>query len=286
MKLRTVCIAGAVLFALAVASPGIASARNYTHGRAVWFRDVTINPGDVIRGDLTVVMGSATCEPGALIDGNVRTYGGSFTQLDGCVVNGEVVDVYGDSAVIPNFVRPHGHLALFDENQRIYTHLAYGVIVMLVFLLFPLRVRLALDRVEKHPGLSAAVGTLALVAVLPIAILLIVSIVGIPLVVLEVAALFAALWIGQGAVAILVGRRLYELIRPRTTPSPLGALLLGLVVVGAAELVPVIGWAVTAIVWLVGLGAALLAFVSDHGLGAFTRSATPIGGTPMNRPTV
>ena len=129
--------------------------------------------------------------------------------------------------------------------------------------------------------LSAAAGTLAFVAVLPIAILLALSIIGIPLIVLEFAALFAGLWIGQAAVSLLIGRRLYELARPHTTPSPLGALIVGLVVVSAAEILPVVGWAVTALVWLVGLGAAVLAFWRDM---HFTNpGSTPVGGAPMNR---
>jgi len=152
-----------------------------------------------------------------------------------------------------------------------------------VFLLFPLRMRLALDRVERHPGLSAAVGTGAIVAILPVALLLLISIVGIPLIALEAAALFAGVWIGTGAVALLVGRRLWELAMPRTTPAPLAALILGLVVVSAAEIVPVVGWAVTALVWLVGLGATILAFIKPNTWSTFAQRPT-IGGPPMNTP--
>jgi membrane-bound ClpP family serine protease len=96
--------------------------------------------------------------------------------------------------------------------------------VLLVFLLFPLRMRLALDRVERHPGLAAFVGIAAAIAVLPVAILLAISIVGIPLIVLEFAAVFVGIWLGTGAIALLVGRRLTEQMLPSTTPSPLYAL--------------------------------------------------------------
>ncbi len=112
------------------------------------------------------------------------------------------------------------------------------------------------------------------------------SIIGIPLIAVEIAALFAGLWIGQGAIALLVGRRLYELMLPRATPTPLGALILGLVVVSAAEIVPVVGWFVTILVWLVGLGAAILAFIRGAGgTGYFNvgaRQGAPAGGPPMN----
>ena len=111
--------------------------------------------------------------------------------------------------------------------------------------------------------------------------MLLLSIVGIPLIVLEIAAaVFAGVWIGQGAVALLVGRRLAELAHPSGTPSPLIALVLGLVVVsGGAEIVPVVGWAVTALISLIGLGAAILTLVRDPGVPGSFRS--PIGGPPM-----
>jgi peptidoglycan/LPS O-acetylase OafA/YrhL len=148
-------------------------------------------------------------------------------------------------------------------------------------LLFPLRVRVALERVEKHPGLSALTGTVAMVAILPIAIMLLLSIIGIPLIVIEFAALLAGIWIGHAAVALLVGRRLYELVKPHATPSPLGALILGLLVVSAAQTLPVVGWAVTALVWIVGLGATVLAFMRESAFR--TTSGTPATGTiPAN----
>ena len=39
---------------------------------------------------------------------------------------------------------------------------------MLFFLIFPLRTRIALDRLERHPGLCSAVGLLGWGAVLPL----------------------------------------------------------------------------------------------------------------------
>jgi hypothetical protein len=282
-----------LLLALAFAAASPAFASTVKGDKNVWFGNVTIGAGDVVKGDLNVVFGDATCLPGGMIDGNVHTFGGTFTQLDGCVVGGQVNAFSGDSvealAPLPWWQSRGAGASMFEENKRTIAQLAYSIIVVFVFLLFPLRVRIALDRVERHPGLSAFVGTLALIAVVPVAILLVLSIIGIPLVVIEIAALFAGIWIGQGAVALLIGRRVYELIRPSATASPVGALILGLVVVSAAELVPVVGWAVTALVWLVGLGAAILAFVGENTFQTFARNAggiptnqPPIGGTPMN----
>jgi hypothetical protein len=267
--------------ALIGASVHGASAKTYRHSHTIWFGNQTLESDDVVNGDLNVVFGNATCD-GATIRGDVRTYFGQFYPVDGCQVDGEVQDLAPTSFMTlvpwPDFNA--SNRALAEQNSHVLRSLAYAVVVLFAFLLFPVRVRVALERVERHPGLSAAAGTLAIVAALPLAILLLLSIIGIPLIVVEAAALCAGLWIGQAAVAILVGRRLFELLRPHATPTPLGALVLGLVVVGAAEMLPAVGWVVTALVWLVGLGAVILAFVRDTKFVSFT-GAPPIGGAPM-----
>jgi hypothetical protein len=277
MRRLAVAIALCTLAVGAFATP--ASARTYDRGHTVFFSDETIGFGDEVRGDLEIMFGNVTCTRGGLIDGNVRTYFGDFTQLDGCIVGGRVMNAFNgeDWSVVP-FVPHESTLDMFVANRRVWQNLAWDVVILFIFLLFPLRVRVALDRVERHPGWSAIAGTIALIAVLPLFVVLLLSIVGIPLIVLEIAALFAGLAVGYAAVAMLVGRRLYELVRPRATPSPLFALVLGLIVTGAAQTLPVVGWAVTALVGVVGLGAAALGLIRESAFGH------DVGGLPMNRP--
>jgi len=275
-RVGLIALACAALFAATLAG---ASARTYNHGVTVWFNnDLTIGDGDEIRGDLDIVFGEANCTMGGAIDGNVRTYFGTFNQLDGCRVGGRVSSAFGGDALSSVTFVPQGAFDMQGQNRRVFRSLAWDVVVLFIFLLFPLRVRIALDRVEQRPGLSAVAGVIALVAVLPIFVMLLISVVGIPLIVLEVAALFAGIWIGYASVAMLIGRRLHELIRPHATPSPLGALVLGLVVVSAAQLLPVVGWAVSVLVVVVGLGAAVLGFFPE------THVRAAISGPPMNRP--
>lgn len=282
--------------AVFAASVSFASARSHDGDVTVWFNNTTIGNGDEVHGDLDIIFGSVTCADGATIDGNVRNYGGTFEQRDGCQVNGRVVDAFGTrsaDAFVP-WLAPMNSDDFIEQNNRVLKKLAWDVVVIFAFLLFPLRVRVALDRVELHPGLSFATGTVAVVGAIPVAILLLLSVIGLPLIPLEVAALFAGLWIGNAAVALMIGRRLYELLRPHATPSPLGALALGLIVTTAAEMLPVVGWAVSALVVLVGLGAALLAFVRETSFRSFTGSSAipmppqgggpPNSGPPMNRP--
>lgn len=261
----------------------------FSHGRTVFFHDVYVAPGEVVNGDLNVLFGNATIA--GTVRGDVNIVGGTVDTAPGAEIDGEIHSAASESlrAMAPWMIMRSPMNPFTRQSRHLWVKLASSIVVLVVFLLFPLRVRLALERVEKHPGLSAAVGAIAVVAVIPIAILLVLSIIGIPLVLLEFAALFVGLWIGQGAISLLVGRRLYELVVPNATPSPLGALILGLVVVGAAEVVPLVGWAVTALIWLVGLGATILAFAREGYMRTlYTRTpfggGPPYGGPPMNRP--
>jgi hypothetical protein len=215
-----------------------------------------------VQGDVNTIFGKCIIEDGAQIDGHAN-----------CITDD------GARALAPWFVNSAAFDAFRNQDKHLLVRFGASAIVLLVFLLFPVRMRIAHDRLERHPGLAALVGTIAVLAIVPVAIILAITIVGIPLIVLEFAAVFVGIWLGTGAVALLVGRRLTELIMPSHTPSPLWALILGLVIVSAAETVPYIGWAVTALVWLVGLGASILAFLGSAPIAAIRRVG--IGGPPM-----
>jgi hypothetical protein len=279
-RLRPFVILFFAALAFAVIQPRIAAAHILDHGKTVFFHNVTIGPDDVVDGDLTVVFGDARVA--GHVRGDVNTLFGKCVIEDGAEIDGQANCVTADAAraIAPWFLNSAAFDKFAYQDKHLLAKFGASAIVLLVFLLFPMRMRLALDSVERHPGLAAFVGIVAVIAMIPLAILLAITIVGIPLIVLEFAAIFVGIWLGTGAIALLVGRRLTELVLPRTTPSPLWALVLGLVVVSAAETVPYVGWAVTALVWLVGLGASILAFLGSAPVAAAMRRAG-IGGPPM-----
>lgn len=281
MNLRLLSLLSALLTLAGFAWALPADARGRDGGETKIWTNVYVAPNETVAGDVNVVFGDVTVA--GIVTGDCNAVFGTCTLVDGGQVRGQINSVTNDGvrAFVPWAVNHErgGFGDLAEQDHRLVTKLLSSGIVILIFLLFPLRMRVALDRVEKHPALSAAAGAVAAVAIVPIGIVLLVSIIGIPLIPLEIAAIFAGVWIGTGAIALLVGRRLCELIMPASTPSPLFALILGLIVVSAAEIVPIIGWAVTALVWLVGLGAAILSFIRSNQVESVVRRA-PIGGPP------
>lgn len=271
-----------VLVVLGWGAPARAqSVRSIDHGGTYW-GDVRVDRDQVVDGSVTDLFGTVTVA--GTVKGDVTTVFGDIQEEPGSYISGHTNAVFGNdyAQAFAPWMPAMGGATLAATNFRLLMRLASSVVIVLVFLLFPVRVRVALDRVERHPGLSAAVGVLAMIAVVPVAILLFISFIGWPLIPLEMLAVVAGVFIGQAAVGLLVGRRLYEMIHPQTTPSPLAALIIGLVLVTAAELVPVVGYLVTGLVWLVGLGAAILAFIRESTfMTPPIASRPPIGGPPM-----
>ena len=278
MKVRAAITIALLAIAL-VAMPAPASARERAidHGGTYVGETVIVAPDQIVQGDVSVFGGDAKIY--GEVDGDVTTYGGTIETAPGSIITGRAQEYGGQlGSLVP---WGGGAATIAGENTRITMLLAYGIIIVLIFLIFPARVRTALDRVERHPGLSAAVGVLALVASLPIALLLLISIIGSPLILVEFVAYVACVLIGQAALGLLIGRRLYELIVPHATPAPLGALIVGLVVLSAAEILPHVGWVVGALVGLIGLGAAVLAFVRETPFLTHGSVGPPPSGPPM-----
>jgi len=280
VNVRLAAIAGIAAVAVAgFASPALADGT--VHGEFAAFHDVVVQPNQTVEGDLNVLFGNADVE--GHVTGDVNVLGGTCTLANTGLIDGKnncsLSD--GSAEALAPWLNAAGFGQIAEQDRAMFGMLAANAIVILAFLLFPLRMRLSLDRVERHPVLSAAVGVGAFFLAMPLMILTVCTIIGIPFVFLEIAALFVGSWIGQGSIALLVGRRLFEMVMPRTTPAPLAALLLGLAVVSAAEIMPFFGWPVIALMWITGLGAATLAFFRIDGPGfAFERA--PWSGPPMN----
>ncbi len=273
----------AAFFAVTFATTGTAQAevRSIYHGGS-YFGSVVVEPGQVVEGDINVVGGDVTVA--GTVDGDVNVVGGNIIlRGDGRINGQEHVAVGGDvaRAIVP-WAGDATSVQTYAPDRRMWWHVAWGVVVLLFFLIFPLRTRMAVGRLEQHPALATGAGLFGWVAVIPVAVLLAITVVLIPLIFVEFVLLAAALFIGTAALALLVGRRFYELLSPNATPTPLVALVLGLTLLTAAQLVPVVGVLVTLLTALVGLGAVILTFVPEtpSAPGAIPPRPT-IGGPPM-----
>jgi len=276
-------VAFAFLLAIvATTAFAVASPTSVDHG-GTYVGSVVVESGQTVDGDVDVVLGDATID--GTVNGDVNVLGGNIInhgRITGAshAVGGEVV---GDIVPwAPSGESYGGYMA----DHRLWWRITWDIIALVVFLIFPLRTRMALDRLEQHPAIATLAGLCGWVAVIPVSLLLLFSLILIPLIPVEFVLLAVASFVGKAALALLVGRRFYELIAPKATPTPLIALVIGLALLTAAELVPVLGIMITLLIMLVGLGAVLLTFVPDWNVpGAPGASGAPprgaIGGPPM-----
>lgn len=272
----------AALGVFATSHAALAEAKTVYHGGTYW-GSVVVPANQVVDGDLSVMFGNATIE--GTVNGNVDVLGGNIDQRSGGVITGQAHQFGGDvvQSVVP-WAPQNDDGTFFAPDAHLWWRIMWNVVILVFFLIFPLRARMAVDRLEHYPAISAVFGLLGWIAIPIVAFLMFCTIVLWPLIPVELIVCAAATFIGIAALALLVGRRFYELVQPNATPSPLVALILGLILVTAAEMVPVVGMFVTGLAALIGFGAVILTFISGMASGPNPSVPTPrapIGGPPM-----
>jgi len=201
---------------------------------------------------LAVINGSAELAAGTTVLGDVHRLGSTIMRADGVEISGSIRDLSGDIAAF----------GLFIGAAAIILWIGFGLATLLVGLLVAglaaRQVRTATALISRETGTTILVGLLAIVVPPVAAVLLMVTVIGIPagiglLVVLWPAVAFigyivAAIWLGEW----LLGRRSPE--APQAA-RPYAAAAIGLGVGFVIGLVPF----VTAILSILGLGAVVLA---------------------------
>jgi hypothetical protein len=281
VKLGLAAICGFLAAAALAPCPVRADTQAVYHG-GTYFGSVVVEPGQIVDGDLTVIFGDATIA--GIVEGDVNVVGGSYDPRPGGVVTGQIHQLGGTltQAVVPWAPSEPVYNPFFPDHRLLW-RLSWNLLALLIFLIFPLRTRMVLDRLEGHPGLSVTAGLLGCVAIIPLAVLLAITVLLIPLILLELVFVLAGIFLGTAALALLIGRRLCELVSPATTPSPLLAFLVGIGLITAAELVPVVGTLVLIFVGLIGLGATMLSFAGETFAGPVAAASprAPISGPPV-----
>jgi hypothetical protein len=151
--------------------------------------------------------------------------------------------------------------------------LAGSAIVGLILLhLFPRFVAQFLDDLRQRPLPSLGIGAMTLIFTLPVAVMVALTIVGLPLAGLMAAGYFSGIIVGWLLLAVAVGSILVGLVRREGIGARTAArrhlgwsFLLGLLVLYAATRVPVAGGLVAFAGTSLGLGALLLALQSTWG---------------------
>jgi len=214
----------------------------------------------VVENNIVALGGSVVLTRTAVVRGNVFALGGIIVRGRGAEVHGNVTEINADdiSAAIAN--------ALSEEWEGwswifaiVSVAIFLGVLLLTVITVFliPKPVRLIASAVREKPFKVTVWGLAGLVVVVPLAVLLAVSVVGIVLIPLEIALVLCAVLIGFISVSQLVGQKLFVILK-RQDQSLMRETIWGLIILWLIGWIPYVGWMVKVCAIVLGLGGVLL----------------------------
>lgn len=222
-----------------------------------------------VMGSVVAVFGSIGFDPGASVGGDAVAVGGSVADAEGVRIGGQTVSI----GLAPVTLGLPGMPVMLS-------FLALGWIVTLFFgwvfaALFPERLARVAVTSSRRTLLSLVIGSFAFLCTPVVAILLVVTVIGIPIGIMLPFAYVALVYAGQIAGTYVLGSKLTR--RPIGAPGAMPALVAGTLLVGSFFAVGVVLWSSPGTVRTVAVffhlvGLLVLAGLSMIGSGAFLLS--------------
>ena len=255
----------------------------------VMFGRATID-GHVDR-DVVVVFGSVQIASTGSINGSLSVIGGNASVAPGGEVRRDVVVVAGELDAPPGFSSGGqqiviGSGVLGGRLERLVPWITRGLfwgrpivpdlpwvwgIVFIFFLVylalnlvFHGPVRACAHTLAEKPLTAFLVGLLVLLLTGPVCFLLALSVVGLAVVPLVICALFIGGMLGKVAVTRWIGMSVVREDSDESRLQSIRSFVIGFAVICIAYMVPVLGFATVALVAVLGLGSATLAFLAGY----------------------
>jgi hypothetical protein len=218
----------------------------------------------VVEHDAVAVAGSVILGSKAVVGRNVVSVGGAIDKAEGAVVRGDLteVNIPGMSSVLRSVSWPS-----WEELRWVFGVISFVAFVgflalgLVIVAVFPKAVGLISAAVEDTPLRVSLWGLLGMLLIVPLAIFLAVSVVGIVLIPLEIFIVVCAFLVGYIAVAQLIGKKIATALKRPDQPMIWEAFW-GMIILWVIGWVPVLGWLVKTVASLLGLGGAIAALLS------------------------
>jgi hypothetical protein len=225
-----------------------------------------------IDGEVIIIGGNVNLGPAALIKGDVATLGGNLnanaSQIEGEMISGtdfvipydfDNLEFEFDQLTVPP-IPAFGMSVEARVLSYLFVSFLMTALAVMVMLFWPNNTRTAAEVIVKQPVASGGMGLLTVFVVMPVLTLLVVTVCLIP-VSLFGFLIFGLAWVfGVVALGYQVGDRLEKALNQDFQPvlsAGLGTLVLALVV-GGIGFIPCIGFLISLLVGVFGLGAVLL----------------------------
>jgi cytoskeletal protein CcmA (bactofilin family) len=211
-----------------------------------------------VNGDVEAAGGSLRIGPNAVIQGQLTYRGPRAADV---AAGAQVRDGVNNIAYEPPMSR-RGLPFLLGMVALLWL-VGWAIVGALLLWLFPAQTRGATLAAQANPGFAALIGLIALVVIPVIIVLLMLSGIGIPLALLAALLYFVLLPLDFLSGIIAIG----DWFLPRLTRQPgevtaghrIVAFILALIAVAILTQIPFIGWLGGLLLWIIGIGALLLA---------------------------
>ena len=224
----------------------------------------------VLRGQITIsgtveqnvvaIGGSIVLTRTAVVNGDVVTLGGIIVMGKGADVHGTLTEINSSniSAAISDLLSDdwEGWSWLFAIFS-VVVFFAILILALLIVALIPKPIQVIAETIKTNTFKVSLSGLLGLLLIVPIAVLLTISVIGIVLIPLEMILVVSAALLGFIAVSQLVGRRVLMLIK-RTGGGVIRQTFWGLITLWLIGWIPYVGWIIKVLAVVLGLGGVIM----------------------------
>jgi cytoskeletal protein CcmA (bactofilin family) len=266
---ETVNINGVVSHSVRIAGNTLSISSTIGSDLLVAGREFSMASPAKIGGDL--LFGAATAHLGGLVEGNVKSGVRNLTIVSTTHINGKLHYLSENEALIQSGAQISGEIfhQLPDEKKGFeagmslwwtvigfFMSLLLGIILIL---LAPRWVKEITVSIRTHPWASLGWGALILIATPIFALIVCITVIGLPLGLITFVFYVIAIYITQILVGLLIGQWIVGAFREINTKITLVvALALGLAILRLLRLIPLVGFFVGLATVLFGLGALLI----------------------------
>lgn len=213
-----------------------------------------------VEGSVLCLFESVVLTESALVEGDVLSLGGVVVRGRDSVVKGQVHEInlseLSDAVSIILNEEWEGWSWIFAFVSMFFL-LCLLVLGMITFAVIPKQMKVIAAAIRTNPWRASCWGLVGLISIIPLAVLLTMSVVGIVLVPLEMTIAMTASVLGFIAVAQLVGQVTLVLLK-RPDRGVMTQTSLGLAIIWLVGWIPYVGWMIKALVIVVGLGGVLV----------------------------
>jgi hypothetical protein len=213
-----------------------------------------------VENHIIAIGGSVVLTRTSVVGGNVISIGGVIVRGKGSEIHGSMTEINSDdiSAAISN--------ALSDEWEGwswifaiVSVSIFIGVLIltMLVVYFIPKPIRVIANAVRDLTLKVIIWGIIGLILIVPLAVLLAISVIGIVLIPLEMTIVLCAVILGFIAVSQLVGEKLFTVLK-RHDHNIIRETIWGLIILWIIGWIPYVGWMLKVFAIVLGLGGVLV----------------------------